>query len=72
MLQMPGYHVNNLSKIFSEDENLIFTKYLRYFLRNEKYDSLNDGQYLALNIFQHLQSNAEWLMLLYVYCNEEF
>lgn len=65
---MPGYHVNNLSKIFSEDENIIFTKYLR----NEKYDSLNDGQYLALNIFQQLQSNAEWLMLLYVYCNEEF
>lgn len=55
---MPGYHVNNLTKIFSEDENLIFTKYLRYFLRNEKYDFLNDGQYI-LYIFQHLQSNAE-------------
>lgn len=59
MLQMPGYHVNNLSKIFSEYENLIFTKYLRYYLRNEKYDFLNDGQHLNLNIFQHLQSNAE-------------
>lgn len=56
---MPGYYVNNLSKIFNEDENLIFTKYLRYYLRNEKYDFLNDGQHLNLNIFQHLQSNAE-------------
>lgn len=32
---------------------------------------LNDRQHLTLNIFQHLQSNEEWLMLIYVYCHEE-
>lgn len=51
MLQMSEYHVNILF--------LIFTYYLRYFLRNEKYDFLNDRQHLTLNIFQHLQSNEE-------------
>lgn len=63
MLQMSGYHLNILF--------LTFTKYLRYFLRNEKYDFLNDSQHLTLNIFQHLQSNEEWLVLIYVYCHEE-
>lgn len=51
MLQMSEYHVNILF--------LIFTYYLRYFLRNEKYDFLNDRKNLTLNIFQHLQSNEE-------------
>lgn len=51
MLQMFRYHLDILF--------LAFTKYLRYFLRIEKYDFLNDRQHLTLNIFQHLQTNAE-------------